>query len=239
MSQTLSLRPAAAPVQARQESPFLRDLLTRRHSCRGFKDTRVDRDVIVSIIEMAMRTPSWCNAQPWMLKIVSGNAADAFREAYVQVAASTNPCPDFDFPTAYVGRYLDRRRECGWRLYESVGIAKGDRKASASYALENYRFFGAPHVAIVTSDASLGPYGAIDCGGFVSNFVLAAEANGVATLPQAALATHPDFVRSFLGLDASRKVVCGIAFGYEDTSHPANKVRMDRAPVDEVVSWLD
>ena len=41
---------------------------------------------------------------------------------------------DFPFPERYEGVYQDRRRECAWQLYDSVGIARGDRAASAEQA---------------------------------------------------------------------------------------------------------
>ncbi|MFZ0140221.1 MAG: hypothetical protein WAL70_03985 [Aeromicrobium sp.] len=55
-------------------------------------------------------------------------------------------------------------RESGWQLYDAVGVAKGDREASALQMLRNFEFFGAPHAAIITTDAELVVYGAIDCG---------------------------------------------------------------------------
>ena len=87
---------------------------------------------------------------------------------------------DFPFPREYLGVYLERRRESGFQLYNSLGIARGDKAAYAKQALENYNFFGAPHVAIIHTDEALGVYGAIDCGAYVSNFMLAAQALGSA-----------------------------------------------------------
>ena len=52
--------------------------------------------------------------------------------------------------------------------------------------MRNYALFDAPHVAIVTAPAELGAYGAMDSGGFVTAFTLAATALGVATIAQAA-----------------------------------------------------
>ena len=56
------------------------------------------------------------------------------------------------------------------RLYEAVGVARGDREAYAeTEGLENYKLFGAlPTVAIITSDEALGTYGAVDCGAYVN-----------------------------------------------------------------------
>jgi hypothetical protein len=76
--------------------------------------------------------------------------------------------------------------------------------------LENFCLFGAPHVAIVTTDRALGTYGAVDCGAYVANFALAARSLGVAVIAQAALAAYPAFWREQLDLSEDRLVVCGI-----------------------------
>ncbi len=135
--------------------------------------------------------------------------------------------------------YLERRRDCGWRLYDSVGVARGDRAASARQGRENFRMFGAPHVGIVSTPVAMGVYGAIDCGAYVANFMLAAQSLGVASIAQAALASYPDLARSHLGIAADRAVVCGISFGYEDAAHPANGFRTARAPVGQAVTWVE
>ena len=83
----------------------------------------------------------------------------------------------------------------GFQLYNTLGIAKGDKAAYAKQAMENFNLFGAPHVAIIHTDEALGVYGAVDCGGYVTSFMLAAQALGLATVPQAALAFHSDLVR--------------------------------------------
>lgn len=147
--------------------------------------------------------------------------------------------PDFAFPREYHGDYLARRRDCGLSLYAAVGVAKGDRVASAQQGLENFRFFGAPHAAIVTSAEPLGVYGAVDCGAYVNNFMLAATSLGVSSIAQAALAQRPEFVRRHFGLPSDRVIICGISFGYEDPQHPANQFRTPRADWRGEVTLLD
>lgn len=213
-------------------------LLQRRHSCRAFLPKQVDDAVIRQVLEAARHTASWCNAQPWQVIVTRGEATEAFRRVYADYAATHPAQPDHPFPAEYVGVYLERRRECGWRLYESVGIRRGDREASARQAARNFEFFGAPHVAIVTSHERLGVYGAIDCGAWVNNFMLAATAAGLGSIAQAALGAHPAVIRSHFGLPAERQVICGISFGYEDPDDPANRFRTDRAPLEDTVSWL-
>ena len=103
--------------------------------------------------------------------------------------------------------------------------------------LENFRFFGAPHVMIITTEADLGIYGAIDCGAYVAHVMLAAQSLGIATIAQAALAGVADFVRGHFAIPPERKLVCGISFGYADPTHPANGFRTNRASLDQVVRY--
>ena len=131
----------------------------------------------------------------------------------------------------------ERRRTCGYQLYDAVGIKKGDRTASLAQMMENYRLFGAPHVAIVTSPSELGTYGAMDTGGFVTAFCLAAQAYGIASIPQAAIAAQAPFVRTFFKISDDQNILCAISFGYSDLDHPANSFRTERASVGDVIEW--
>ncbi|NGX95638.1 MAG: nitroreductase [Candidatus Afipia apatlaquensis] len=214
-------------------------LLAARYSCRAFKPDPVPRATIERVLAAAQKTASWCNSQPWQVAIFSGDAVKAFGEAMYKAASErAPPVTDFDFPREYRGVYMDRRRESGFQLYNALGIQRGDKAAYNKQMLENFRFFGAPHVAIITSDEALGTYGAIDCGGYVGNFMLAAQAAGLATIPQAALAGHADVVRKHLGVGEDRRVVCGISFGYADTTHLANSYRTNRATIPEAVTFI-
>ena len=214
-------------------------LLRQRYSCRGFLAKPVERAAIGRILEAAQRTPSWCNAQPWQVHIASGAATGRLRAALLAHVRADKPEPELPFPREYRGVYLARRRECGFQLYDAVGIARGDREASARQGMENYNLFGAPHALIVTSDEALGVYGVLDCGAWVNNFMLAAAAAGVACIAQAALATHPKPLREFFGIGEDRRIVCGISFGYEDARHPANRFRTRRAATAEVADWVE
>ncbi|PZA13379.1 nitroreductase [Rhodopseudomonas palustris] len=218
----------------------LEQLMAARYSCRAFKADPVPREVIERILAAAQKTASWCNSQPWQVVITSGEATAKFREVIYPAAAGGAPMSgDFEFPREYRGVYLDRRRESGFQLYNAVGISRGDKAAAAQQALQNFNFFGAPHVAIITTDEALGVYGAVDCGGYVTSFLLAAQALGIATVPQAALAFHAGVVRKHFGLSDDRRVVCGISFGYADPEHKANSYRTNRAALGEVATFVE
>jgi nitroreductase len=215
----------------------LTDVLGSRYSCRAFRPDPVPRDVVDQIVTAAGRVPSWCNAQPWQVIITDTPETDRFRDALFAHASANSSEPDLDWPKQYTGLYQDRRRTCGWQLYDAVGIEKGDRAASGAQMMENFHLFGAPHVAIITSEADLGSYGVMDSGGFITGFCLAAQALGVASIPQAAVAGHGRFVHDFFAIPDNRLVLAAISFGFEDADHPANGFRTERAPLDEVLDW--
>ena len=244
--------PAALPGDHNQRGfHTLTALLNTRYSCRAFLPDALPRATIEQILATAQRTASWCNAQPWQLTISSGASLARLRDALqAHIAAIAtpsatgagprlHPTPDLPWPREYGGVYQERRRDCGWGLYEALGIAKSDREASARQAAQNFTMFGAPHVAIVTSDEALGVYGAVDCGAYVSNFMLAAHSLGVGSIAQAALASYPGVLRDVLGIGADRSIVCGISFGVADLQHPANRFRTTRADFRDSVIWQD
>ncbi|MGY4157034.1 nitroreductase [Bradyrhizobium sp. USDA 4461] len=218
----------------------LEELLNERYSVRAFQPREVPRETIEHVLTTAQRTASWCNSQPWQVLIVSGEAKERFRKA-IYAEASRGLGDDYDFtpPREYVGVYLERRRESGFQLYNTLGIARGDRAAYAKQALENYNFFGAPHIAVIHTNEPLGIYGAVDCGGYVSNFMLAAQALGLGTIPQAAIARHSGLIRRHFNLADDRRVVCGISFGYADHAHKVNSYRTSRATVADTVTFVD
>ncbi|ALX06199.1 nitroreductase [Aeromicrobium erythreum] len=208
----------------------LEGLLADRWSCRGYTDEQVDTATIERLLAAAQRTPSWCNTQPWHVVVTAGGETERLKQA---MADDERFGPDLEFPPSYEGVYAERRRESGWQLYEAVGVVKGDRAGSAAQTMRNFEFFGAPHVAIVTTAKSLSVYGAVDCGLYVQSFLLAAQALGLGACAQAALAMRSELLREWFELDDDRQVVCGISFGHPDPDHPTASYRTTRAPLDQ------
>ncbi len=48
------------------------------------------------------------------------------------------------YPTDWYEPYLSRRRACGWGLYGSLGIERGDKERMQEQRGRNYIFFDAP-----------------------------------------------------------------------------------------------
>jgi nitroreductase len=213
-------------------------LLVKRYTCRAYLPDRVPSSIIRQILEIAQYTASWCNTQPWELVVTSGSGTHKLAAALYQAAQAGHMEPDITFPAQYDEVQDQRRKRCGAQLYESVGIPRGDEAGARSQMLENFRFFGAPHVAVITTPSNLGAYGALDCGGYIANFILAARAMGVDTTPQAAVAQQAALLRKHLNLPKGRLVLCSIAFGYADAQHPVNSFRTERAPPEAHVRFV-
>lgn len=217
----------------------LAELLERRFSCRAFRPDPVPEPVIDRMFALAQRTASWCNSQAWQVHLVSGEAVARFSKSLTEYVVSQPQDPDIPGPASYDGVYLERRRGAGYGLYEALGIARDDQDGRLTQMLENFRFFGAPHVAVISTPKALGTYGAVDCGGYVSTLLTAAQSLGVDTIAQAAIAMYAGHVREFLEVPEDRDIVCGVSFGYGDPDHPANAFRTDRADLTTVVERLD
>lgn len=235
----------AASSAATADTLALSRLLAGRFSCRAYLPESVPRPVIEEMLRLAQMSASWCNSQPWQVVVTEGSATERFRDVLFERAsadfAEGGPSllePDFPFPAAYRGVYKERQREVGWQLYGSVGVGYGDRVASAKQALENFRLFGAPHMLVVTSERDLGVYGAIDCGLYIGNLLLAAQSLGLGMIPQAALATYATLMHEFFDIPDDRMVVLGASFGYPDLDHPANGFRSLRAPIEQAVTFV-
>jgi nitroreductase len=222
----------------------LEALLVQRHSCRAFRPDPVPRPVIERMFELAQRTASWCNTQPWRITVTEGSGTERFREALYSHAAKCAASgdmklePTIPFPTRYSGIADQRRKAVGKQLYDAVGISRDDRVGAARQALENFRFFGAPHVLLIHVHKELGTYGAVDCGLYLGTLLLAAESLGISMIPQAALASYPILVREHFAIPDGMNCLAGASFGYAERNHPANSFRAPRATVQEAVTWI-
>src|SRR3954454_18027961 len=146
-----------AQVKQTERIGVLEELLNERDSVRAFLAKEVARAPIEHLLTTAQRTASWCNSQPWQVVITSDEAKERFRNLiYKEASGGLGDDYDFSPPREYLGAYLDRRRESGFHLYNTLGTARGDKRAYAKQALENYNFSGPPHVAVIHPDEPIG-----------------------------------------------------------------------------------
>ena len=56
------------------------EVVLGRRSIRGYKQEPVPKEVIEEVLELAIRSPSSMNTQPWHLYVVTGEALDKIRK---------------------------------------------------------------------------------------------------------------------------------------------------------------
>jgi len=66
---------------------------------------------------------------------------------------------------------------------------------------------------------------------YVQTLMLAMQSRGLSSCAQAALRSYPELVAEHLGIPDEEQILCGLSFGYEDPSVPANNVRQPRDPI--------
>lgn len=217
------------------------DCIEARFSTRAFLDKPLPKALLSEILRLAGKAPSGVNSQPWHVHVLSKQQRDGLKQAIIAAReAEEAPRPDYGYyPSTWIEPYATRRKRCGLALYGALGIQKGDTEARKGQWYRNYESFGAPVALILTVDDHFGTGAFMDTGMFIQTLSLAAVEKGLGTCAQAAMAEYPDIVREQLRLPASELVVCGIAIGYPDDSHPINQYRTEREPLSEFVTWHD
>ena len=218
----------------------LDETIQQRRSVRGFlPDRQVPREVLREAFELAQRSPSNCNVQPWRLFVASGDGCHRLRGALLHaVTTGMIPAPD-DPADEFPGLYRRLQVDCAVALYKEMGIERDDRAGRLRAFVRNFEFFDAPHVAIVCMEKHFKLGVALDVGMYVQTLMLALWARGVGSCAQASLRMYPAIVRQELGIPESLRIMCGVSFGYEDPSVPANRSRQAREPIETNVTFVD
>lgn len=225
-----------------QPAPDVFAAARTRRSIRAYKPDAVPREVLREIVELGRHAPSGSNIQPWRVHVLTGSALARLGGALQRAFLGDEPGHhrDYEYYTdPIVEPYLARRRQCGWGLYGTLGIGRGDHDKSRAYRARNYNFFGAPAGLVFTIDRKLEKGSWLDYGMFLQTLMLAARARGLHTCPEASIANYPDIVRRELGLGADRVVICGMAMGYADPQAVINSFQPPRIAVDEYATFLE
>lgn len=217
------------------------DALAERKSVRAFLDKPVAAELITDILAAASHAPSGANTQPWQVAVLTGEAKLRLQQALLD-AFQARQASEMDYqyyPLEWASPYRERRNDCGMQLYQALDIARDDKERRLSQWAANYRAFDAPVMLLFFLDAGMQAGSFLDSGMFVQSVMLAAQARGLATCPQAALAEYPTIVKTQLGYPADSTLLCGMSMGYEDTDHPVNHYRTPRQPVSAFTRFFD
>jgi len=215
------------------------DVVRGRRSIRGYKPDRVPKKVIREILELAMRSPSSVNTQPWNFYVISGTPLDRIRAGNVERALAS--APSSGVHNAYTGVHRARQIAIAKQLFEAMGIERHDMNKRQDWVLRGFRQFDAPVSIVVTYDRSIGGGGTVasfDCGGVTTALVNAAWSRGLGCVVNSQGILQPEVIREHAGIPEDQAIMICIAMGYPDDAFPANAVISTRKPVDEAAVFV-
>ncbi len=209
-----------------------------RQSIRAFLKEQVPEETLKEIIQVASWSPSYKNTQPWEVMIVSGAKKEALSAMLVELLEKGEPpTPDIPEPESWPGPQQERIRHLVETRKKAFGIDLSDPKVIKGAKKANFRFYGAPHGIFLYQDKELPLWSLFDIGLFAQSLMLAAHEKGLGTVPQAFVTDYAKQTKEFLGIPESKRLVLGISIGYPDMEAPANKIRTDRVPLDEILKF--
>lgn len=216
------------------------EALTTRKSVRVYDDKPVPEALLKEILELAGRSASGGNVQPWKVDVITGDALKQLSQTvqgYIQKhGAEAEP----EFPTypADMGQpYHGRRAECGEVMYEALGIKREDKMNRIMQTMKNYDFFGAPVGIILSMKRDMGIPQSLDIGIYMQSIMLLAKERGLDTCPQVSWTVFPQPVRDALGMGTDMKIMAGICLGYKDADQPVNEIVQSRAKLEDYVTY--
>ncbi len=214
------------------------EAIRTRKSIRGYKPDPVPKEILREILEIATRSPSTMNTQPWEITVLAGEALDNIRKANIEMLTSGNlPNPDIQMKP-YEGTYRQRQVDLAVQIFQLMGIAREDREKRDAWTARGFRFFDAPAAIILSVDNSLDPSRPLsDIGTIAQTICLAAVNYGLGTCINGQGIMFPDVVRRFTGMPESKLMILCIAIGYPDWEFPANKLETKREPIENNTTW--
>ncbi|HWU67434.1 MAG TPA: nitroreductase [Stenotrophobium sp.] len=215
------------------------EALQQRISTRVFLPEPVPENLVREILEVARRAPSGGNLQPWKVIVVAGAA----RQAVIDLAKNHPglfPAEEGDkpiYPANLWEPYRSRRYKVGEDMYALLGIARDNKTARLAQLARNFEFFGAPVGVFFVIDTRMGHGQWAHLGMFMQSLALAATERGLGSCFQEFWATLRRTLKTHFQLGEHEMIYCGMALGHADPSAPVNRLRSERAAVDEFASF--
>lgn len=220
------------------------DAIVTRRSVRAYQNKPVPRELIERLLNLAARSPSGTNTQPWKVTVLTGASQKALSDkilaAYNSPEERAQHTEAYDYyPAKWVSPYIDRRRKIGWDMYGLLGLTKDNKAGMHEQHAQNFRFFGAPVGLMFTIDRVMGKGSWVDYGMFMQTLMLAARAHGLDTCPQAAFNQYHRIILPHIGAGPDDELICGMSLGYADNAPPVAQLKTERDPASAFARYLD
>lgn len=212
--------------------------IDNRRSIRGFTQQPVSREVLESVLKLAMRAPSSTNSQPWEFIVLSGEPLEKIKQANVREFDRGAPML-VDMPDKpLINEYRRRQIDLAIELFGLIGIAREDREKRKDWVRLGLRFYDAPAGIIIAMDESVYSVAAVFDAGLVTQTIcLAALEYGLGTCITTGVVQYPEVIRQILGIPDNKRLLAGITIGYPDWDYPANKLYSKRESAEKLTTW--
>ena len=209
-------------------------LMEERTSVRAYLSQQPHWAQVRQAVEASARAASSKNIQPWTLELLREEALSALRHDYLKAFdEGIKPNPPYQYaPQPMPDQWRALARECGYDLFEHKGILRDDYEARRAHDRENFEFFQAPGLFILSTRADAERGNFLDCGMFLQNLILALESIGLGSCPQFSAVAYPEILRKHCP-EADELFVCGLSFGIPDQQAHINTFRTTRRPVQD------
>ena len=216
------------------------EAVTSRRSIRAFQDKPVDQAVLRQILEVAQRSPSGGNTQPWNAVMLTGEPLAALfaKVAEVLPQGRAAMAPEYHvYPPELEGAYEVRRQGIGEAMYAALEIPRDNKMGRLAWFARNFQGFGAPVLMLVHTPKYMGPPQWSDMGMWLQTVMLLLREAGLDSCAQEAWAVYSKQIRECVDIPDDHIFFCGMAIGWGDRAHAVNTFPVARAPLDEAVRW--
>lgn len=217
------------------------EAIRSRKSVRSFRPDPVSPALVEEVLSLAARAPSGGNLQPWRLRLLHGDALQAFKGT---VRARIAECPEGEapqypiYPPDLWEPYRSWRFDIGERMYASIGVARGDKAGRALQFARNYEFFGAPVGLLCYVDRGMGSAQWADLGMYLQTVMLALRERGLHSCAQECWSLYHETIGRFVQAPPQWMLFCGMAIGHEDSAAPINSVQSPRMAFGDFAAWV-
>lgn len=217
------------------------EVVLGRRSIRGYLDKPVPRALIGEILEMAMRSPSSMNTQPYHFHVITGEPLDRIRKGNTErILAGEPDSREFRKGRPFEGVHRDRQVGCAIQLFEAMGIGRDDKAARQDWVLRGFRQFDAPVCVIITYDKELSEADdtVFDCGAVTTALDNAAWSKGLGCVINSQGIMQSPVVREHAAIPEDQVIMKAVAMGWPDPDFPANPVKITRRTVEEAARFV-
>jgi nitroreductase len=216
------------------------EALETRMSVRCFKPDPVPKEVLSEILQMAGRSPSAVNSQPWEFFVLTGDVLENVKRGNIEKSRSGAAARPEHVVMGWPPDSVYRRRQVALakQLFQLMEISKEDKEKKRQWMERGFRFFDAPAAIIIVIDRSISEKGPLlDIGSVMQSICLGALSRDLGTCIEDQGVMYPDVLRECAGIPGSKQIIISIAIGYPDWDFPANKLKTPREPVDSITTW--